>query len=66
MAHQFPDVTTDAFVVMPNHVHGILMLGTMTGIPHTTDPPDLSRVIQRFKGQSTNDYVRGVHECDWP
>lgn len=32
-------VELDAFVVMPNHVHGIIVLGGGTGVGHPTPPP---------------------------
>ena len=63
---RFPDVAVDAVVVMPNHVHGVVMIG---GAPDTgRDPgtPSLSAVIQWFKGVSTNDYMLGVREFGWP
>ena len=41
IGHHFPDVTVDKFVVMPNHVHGILILGT--------EKTDLSVVIGQYK-----------------
>ncbi len=44
----YPDVDLDAFVVMPNHIHGILML---TG---TTDFKTLlGRVVNAYKGAVT-------------
>lgn len=30
----FPQVTLDEFVVMPNHVHGIITIGTTVGVNH--------------------------------
>ena len=30
----FPQVTVDEFVVMPNHVHGIITIGTTVGVNH--------------------------------
>lgn len=31
----FPDITLDAFVVMPNHVHGILVITDTVGAKNT-------------------------------
>ena len=39
--HHFPEVTVDKFVVMPNHVHGILIL--------KTEKTDLSVVVGQYK-----------------
>ena len=52
----------DDFVVMPNHVHGILWFepdGTSIG-------PSLRDVITWFKTVTTNHYIRGVRDTGWP
>jgi REP element-mobilizing transposase RayT len=59
-------VEVDAVVVMPNHLHGILMFGTMADDPDTLTVPPLKRVMQWFKGTSTNDYMLGVRTDGWP
>jgi len=46
----------DSFIVMPNHIHGIIVLEK--GVA-------LSRVIQAFKSISTNEYIRGVRRQGW-
>jgi REP element-mobilizing transposase RayT len=66
ISRRFPEVEVDAVVVMPNHLHGILMFGTMADAPEELHLPPLSKVIQRFKGQSTDDYILGVHTENWP
>ena len=33
LEERFPGVTTDAFVVMPNHVHGLVVMEVETGSP---------------------------------
>ncbi len=59
---RFPTIELDAFVVMPNHFHGIVFI-TETGAP---DPPSLSRVMQVFKSESTIAYRRGVRAGTFP
>jgi len=47
------------FVVMPNHIHGIIEIsshGKTLG---------LSDVVQRFKTLTTNKYIHGVKDYDW-
>ena len=56
LPERFDEVTLDSYVVMPNHIHGIVVL--KEGI-------DLSRVMQVFKSVSTNEYIRGVHQQKW-
>ena len=55
--HYF-EVATDYFVVMPNHVHGIMMLDHDGGV----SIPD---VIGWYKTMTTNAYIRGVKEQNW-
>src|SRR5712692_7690078 len=33
LPRQFPNITSDAFVVMPNHVHGIIIVGAGLALP---------------------------------
>jgi putative transposase len=57
---RFPHVTLDAFVVMPNHVHDILLFdGSESG------NVSLSSVVGAFKSLSTVSYGRGVRRQGW-
>jgi len=60
----FPNVETDAFVIMPNHVHGIIMIGDDrrgTGtVPQGGEipplrKPTLGQIVAYFKYQSTKE-----------
>ncbi len=62
MATAFPTVTLDAVIVMPNHVHAILLLDS----EDTTRNPALGTIVQRFKAVTTALYARGVREDGWP
>ena len=62
LSDRFPNIELDAFVVMPDHFHGILFLGTDPDIP----PPTLSRVVQAFKSITAVTYGRGVREGAFP
>jgi len=46
---RFPTVVLDAFIVMPNHVHGIVFLTGETG---ATEAPSLGLVMRAFKSIS--------------
>lgn len=60
----FPTVGLDQVVLMPNHLHGIVILG------YQHDPnqaaPTLGRVVQAFKSISTHRYIVGVKTRRWP
>jgi len=45
------------FVVMPNHIHGIIEL--------ENSDLDLSEIIRRFKIFTTHQYIKGVHDKNW-
>ena len=64
IAHAFPGVTLDAFVVMPNHVHGLLTLLVPDG-PTLDGCASLSDVVGWFKTETTNRYIRGVKRLGW-
>lgn len=77
LPHKFPSVILDEFVVMPNHLHGIIMLhvGADRRVrPDLTAPIGegrhtglpLHRIVQWFKTMTTNEYLRGVKEGRWP
>lgn len=58
LPERFPGVDCDAFVVMPNHVHGILVLSG--GQAH------LSQVVGAFKSLTVHRYIQGVKNEGWP
>ena len=63
---QFPGVAIDAWVVMPNHLHGIIILGADPETVSEGPPPKLSTVVQWYKGMTTKDYILGVKLEGWP
>ena len=77
LAMFYPGVQTDAFVVMPNHIHGIIILvgvdprvypgqpkgmGQPQGVARTLS---LSDVVHRFKTMTTKRYTDGVKQLGW-
>ncbi|MCO5217850.1 MAG: transposase [Thermomicrobiales bacterium] len=59
---RFPDVLTDDFVVMPDHVHGILWMGAADSV----SPTSVSDVIRWLKSAVVEDYRVGVRDSGWP
>lgn len=71
-------VGTDAFVGMPNHIHGIIVLGNAgaaprgrAGVGGQAQGPaptglTLPDGVHRFKTLTTSRYVRGVKGSGWP
>jgi REP element-mobilizing transposase RayT len=74
----YPGVSLDAFVAMPNHVHGVIVLtgdgrppGNDAGQPRGDAPAgaaglSLPEVVHRFKSLTTARYRHGVYERGWP
>lgn len=77
LSDKFPTLQTDAFVVMPNHLHGIIILHDPAGAdprvrpnltPNEVDAPmgaSLPTVVQWFKTMTTNAYIKGVQQNRW-
>ncbi|MBI3610960.1 MAG: transposase [Nitrospirae bacterium] len=76
--HKFPTIQTDESIVMPNHFHGIVIIGypdpvgaalrgrpPKTGHPHR-GAPTLGDIVDWFKTMTTNDYIRGIKQSGWP
>src|SRR5258706_9828121 len=77
LKYKFLTVKADTFVVMPNHIHGIIIIKDATvGADLCVGPPNvptgahagapLPRIIQWFKTMTTNAYIHGVKRLDWP
>jgi REP element-mobilizing transposase RayT len=74
----YPSIEIDAFVVMPNHMHGIIIIsdnnvgpaprGRLKGSGQAQGPaPTLSLpdVVHRFKTLTTKLYTDGVKQSNW-
>jgi REP element-mobilizing transposase RayT len=62
---RFAHVRVDTSVVMPDHVHLILVLGKGAGAT-TRVAPTLGDIVGAFKSVTTVAYVRGVRQSGWP
>ena len=85
-------ITLDEFIIMPNHLHGIIRIkaqqtvetgqhaypysevnasplndnnSTSTGQAHG-HVPTLSDILHWYKTMTTNAYIRGVKDQNWP
>ena len=57
LSQYYSGVKAHDFVVMPNHIHGIIEL--------ENSDLDLSEIIRRFKTFTTHQYIKGVHDKNW-
>ncbi|MFA4881119.1 MAG: transposase [Candidatus Doudnabacteria bacterium] len=69
----FTDITLDAYKIMPNHLHGIIVIkplsngrthGSVIGRTHGS-APTLGNIVQWFKTMTTNEYIRAVKNYQW-
>src|SRR5579864_39925 len=59
LPQRVPHINLDAFVVMPNHLHGIVM------IQESRAEQGLGQIIGAFKSVATNRYIVGVRKSGW-
>jgi putative transposase len=75
MSMHYLEIEIDAFVVMPNHVHAIIILvggaascnqsGQPQGVAPTTTTLSLADVVHRYKTLTTKLYTDGVKKNGW-
>jgi len=71
---RFPTIELDAFVVMPNHLHGIIVTTTIpvgaalvaAPMPSIKTTPSLGSIVGAFKSRATVEYILGVKTHAWP
>lgn len=80
MVLRFNGLELDTFCVMPNHIHGLIVLSGRMGEscirprekgdhkdrPYGTLPGTVGRIIQAFKSITTHEYSVGVKKSGWP
>jgi len=69
---KFPTIELDEFVIMPNHIHGVIMINVGViprGYPNKGRPhgaaPTLGDIIDWYKTMTTNAYIKGVKNNQW-
>jgi REP element-mobilizing transposase RayT len=63
----YAGVDVDSFIVMPDHVHAILVLDNLAaGAVSQTRPLALPDIVHRFKSFTTAEYRHGVNQRHWP
>ena len=63
MSDRFPLIAMDGFVVMPNHVHGVIFIHQPA--PTAGVAPTLGDVVRALKSVTTVEYGRGVRGMGW-
>ncbi|MEO8402334.1 MAG: transposase [Gammaproteobacteria bacterium] len=61
VSKKFSVVQLEDFVIMPNHIHGILVIREENTLIKTV----LQTIIQWFKTMTTNEYIQNVKQSGW-
>ncbi|MBI4296163.1 MAG: transposase [Chloroflexi bacterium] len=62
LPERFPNIATDAFVVMPNHVHAIVTLRARPTIAGTRPALTLGAVVGAYKSLCVNRWLRHIRQ----
>jgi putative transposase len=79
LPQRFGNLVLDEFVIMPNHIHGIIIInrrgescirpddsmGDHKDHPYGTETNSVGRIIQAYKSITTNRYILGVKKNNW-
>ena len=76
LPRRFPNIKLDEFVIMPNHMHGVIIIvgAPLVGAQNndiadraaTRAAPTLGDIVGAFKSIAANEYIRSVKNNDWP
>ena len=66
LPQRFPAVGLDAFVVMPNHMHGVLFLHPSAVQEARPQVPCLANIVRAFKSLSARAVNRSLDRADRP
>lgn len=74
---RFPNIELDEYLIMPNHFHGIILVGATLVVaqettndragtrPAPTQGTTISDVVGAFKSLTTDQYINGVNTENW-
>ena len=66
ISNRFSNVESDEYIIMPNHIHGIVMINPYAERAGTRPAPTIAAIIGTFKSYSMNKYIFGVKNLHWP
>ncbi|MFH1857245.1 MAG: transposase [Candidatus Omnitrophota bacterium] len=57
--NQYNNVDVDQFIIMPNHLHGILIINNRA---QASSAPTISQIIRSFKSKTTMEYLKYINQ----
>ncbi|MBU4305803.1 MAG: transposase [Candidatus Omnitrophica bacterium] len=55
--NQYENVALDQYIIMPNHIHGIMIINNIDKREEASPSPTISDIICSFKSKSTMEYL---------
>ena len=59
LGNKFPDIILEEYIIMPNHIHGILNISP-SDINQNFSQTSISDIVKWYKAMSTNEYSKGI------
>ena len=57
--NQYDNVELDEYIIMPNHIHGILIINKREG---ASPSPTIPQIIRSFKSKSVLEYIKYIND----
>ncbi|MFH1855633.1 MAG: transposase [Candidatus Omnitrophota bacterium] len=57
--NQYDNIDVDEFIIMPNHIHGILIINKRA---QASSAPTISKIIRSFKSKITMEYLKYINQ----
>ncbi len=65
LVNRFSHISLDEYIVMPNHLHGIIHIGVVERAT-TSVAPTIGYIVGAFKSITTLEYMKGIALYNWP
>ncbi len=62
--NQYDNIGLDRFIIMPNHIHGILIINEYGNRADTRPAPTLSDIVCSFKSKCSVEYLKYIKQND--
>ena len=65
LTNHYPNIILDQFIVMPNHIHGIIMIQNYSGIKQNHGIPEFVRAFKSFSSRKINEFRKSKQPDTW-
>ncbi|MFC1709350.1 transposase [Candidatus Omnitrophota bacterium] len=67
ITNRYNNINIDEFIIMPNHIHGIVIINKRDGVLSRADArpaPTISNILCSFKSKSSVEYLKYIKQND--